>query len=170
MSCTREVHEWRRSQSTAFSLGRRKTAEPGGFTLIELLVVIAIIATLAAVVAPSIFGNVGDAKRSAAKSQIEILALALDQYRLDNDAYPTTQQGMEALWANPGTGDGPKNWKGPYLRQAVPLDPWGRAYVYISPGDVNVDAYDLYTLGRDGRPGGVNEDGDITSWRGPVRQ
>src|SRR4051794_21376432 len=68
-----------------------------GFTLIELLVVIAIIATLAAVVAPSIFGNVGDARRSAAKSQIEILALALDQYRLDNDAYPTTQQGLDAL-------------------------------------------------------------------------
>ena len=141
-----------------------------GFTLIELLVVIAIIATLAAVVAPSIFGNVGDARRSAAKSQIEILALALDQYRLDNDAYPTTQQGLEALRILRASGEAAKTWKGPYLRQEVPVDPWGRAYVYVSPGEVSVEAYDLYTLGRDGRPGGANEDADITSWHGSVRQ
>ena len=141
-----------------------------GFTLIELLVVIAIIATLAAVVAPSIFGNVGDARRSAAKSQIEILALALDQYRLDNDAYTTTQQGLEALRILPASGEAAKSWKGPYLRQELPVDPWGRAYVYVSPGEVNVEAYDLYTLGRDGRPGGANEDADITSWHGAVRQ
>ena len=98
------------------------------FTLIELLVVIAIIATLAAVVAPQVFRNVGDAKQSAAKSQIEIFALALDAYRLDNDQYPSSDQGLAALRVTPTTGDLPRNWRGPYLRKTVPLDPWGRPY------------------------------------------
>jgi general secretion pathway protein G len=141
-----------------------------GFTLIELLVVIAIIATLAAVIAPSLFGNVGTAKMSAAKSQLQVFALALDAYRVDNDAYPTTEQGLDALRNLPLTGDSVMNWKGPYLRQVIPLDPWGRPYVYISPGIVNPDSYDLYTLGKDGVIGGENENADITSWNGPVRQ
>jgi len=85
-----------------------------GFTLIELLVVIAIIATLAAIVAPSIFRNVGDAKTSAAKSQVELLALALNSYRLDNDVFPTTDQGLEALRTPPTVGEAPRNWRGPY--------------------------------------------------------
>jgi general secretion pathway protein G len=141
-----------------------------GFTLIELLVVIAIIATLAAVIAPSLFSNVGEARKNAAKSQIQILALALDAYRVDNDDYPSSDQGLEALRSLPITGDPPKNWRGPYVRQTIPLDPWGRAYIYVSPGIVNPSAYDLYTLGRDGQPGGDGENADITSWNGPVRQ
>lgn len=140
-----------------------------GFTLIELLVTIAIIATLAAIVAPSLFGNIGEARRGTAKSQIQILSLALDAYRLDNDSFPTTQQGLEALRSVPSA-DPPPNWKGPYLRQLVPLDPWGRPYVYTSPGLSNPNAYDLYTLGKDGKPGGDGEDTDVTSWNGPVRQ
>jgi general secretion pathway protein G len=143
---------------------------PAGFTLIELLVTIAIIATLAAIVAPSLFGNIGDARRNSARSQIQILSLALDAYRLDNENFPTTEQGIESLRTIPITGDAPANWKGPYLRQLVPLDPWGRAYVYVSPGVANPNSYDLYTLGKDGRPGGDGEDADITSWNGPVRQ
>ena len=139
------------------------------FTLIELLVVIAIIATLAAVVAPSLFGNVGEARRSTAKSQIEILALALDAYKLDNDEFPTTQQGLDALRIMPVTGTAPANWKGPYLRQNIPLDPWKRPYVYNSPGVSNPSTYDLYTLGKDGKIGGAAEDGDISSWNGPVQ-
>ena len=139
-----------------------------GFTLIELLVVIAIIAALASVVGPSIFGNVGQARASAARSQIQILALALDSYRLDNNAYPTSGQGLEALRSMPASGDGTAAWRGPYLRQAVPADPWGRAYSYLSPGVANPSGYDLYTLGRDGRPGGTGEDADITSWHGDV--
>src|ERR1051325_1374862 len=95
-----------------------------GFTLIELLVTISIIATLAAIVAPALFGNVGEARRNAVRSQLQILSLALDAYRLDNDAFPTTEQGLEALRTFPVSGDAPKNWKGPYLRQLVPLDPW----------------------------------------------
>ena len=147
---------------------RERRRPPGGFTLIELLVVIAIIATLAAVVAPSIFRNVGDAKTSAAKSQVELLALALNSYRLDNDVFPTTDQGLEALRTPPTVGDAPRNWRGPYLSRIVPLDPWGRAYVYVSPGHVNPQSFDLYSLGRDGKVGGEGEDGDITSWGGPV--
>ena len=139
-----------------------------GFTLLELLVVLAIIATLVAVVAPSVFRNVGDAKTDAAKSQIEIFALALDSYRLDNDVYPSTQQGLAALRAMPAAGDHPRNWRGPYLRKDVPLDPWGRPYVYVAPGIENPASYDLYTLGRDGKSGGDGEDADLTSWGGPV--
>jgi general secretion pathway protein G len=139
-----------------------------GFTLIELLVTIAIIATLAAVVAPSLFSNIGDARRSTAKSQIQILMLALDAYRLDNDTYPTTEQGLEALRTVPVVGDAPANWKGPYLRQLIPLDPWGRAYVYSSPGIANPTSYDLFTLGKEGQPGGEGENTDVTSWNGSV--
>ena len=141
-----------------------------GFTLIELLVVIAIIAVLAAVVAPSVFRNVGDAKQSAVKSQIELFATALNQYRLDNDTYPTTDQGLAALRTQPATGDAPRDWRGPYLSRVVPLDPWGRPYVYIAPGTANPQSYDLYSLGRDGKAGGDGEDADITSWGGPVSQ
>jgi general secretion pathway protein G len=141
-----------------------------GFTLIELLVVIAIIATLASVIAPSIFSNVGDSRRSAAKSQIQILSLALDSYRLDNDALPASEQGLDALRSMPSSGGAPSNWKGPYVRQLIPNDPWGRPYIYIAPGIVNPNSYDLYTLGKDGHIGGTGEDADITSWNGPVGQ
>ena len=140
-----------------------------GFTPIELLVTIAIIAALAAVVAPTLFGNVGQARENAAKSQIQILSLALDAYRVDNDAYPSTDQGVEALRTFPVAGDPPQNWRGPYLRQVVPMDPWGHPYVYVSPGVANPNGYDLYTLGKDGKPGGDGEDADVTSWNGPVR-
>ena len=141
-----------------------------GFTLIELLVVIAIIATLASVVAPAVFRNVGDAKTTSAKSQIDLLALALNSYRLDNDVFPTSEQGLEALRTMPAVGEPPRNWRGPYLSKVVPSDPWGRPFTYLQPGRVNVTSFDLYTLGRDGRSGGEGEDADITSWGGPVSQ
>lgn len=160
MSSPRDVP--RRLDDRAGS-GRRRA-----FTLIELIVVIAIIATLAAVVAPAIFQNVGDAKTSAAKSQVEMLGLALNAYRLDNDRFPTSEQGLEALRTTPVAGGVPRNWRGPYLTRVVPVDPWGRAYVYVSPGIRNPKSYDLYTLGRDGTAGGVDEDSDVTSWGGPV--
>jgi len=155
------------SSRTEQSMNGRPRA---GFTLIELLVVIAIIATLAAVVAPSLFGNVGEARRSTAKSQIEILSLALDAYRVDNDGYPTSEQGLDALRTMPLGGDPPRNWKGPYLKQMVPADPWRRPYVYVYPGVSNPQGYDLYTFGKDGKSGGDGEDADITSWGGAVRQ
>jgi len=135
-----------------------------GFTLIELLVVITVIAILAGLVAPMVFGHVGDAKISATKAQIELFALALDAYRLDNDYYPSTAQGLQALRTRPEGEPEARNWRGPYLRKEIPNDPWGRPYVYKSPGDSNPMTYDLASYGRDGQPGGENEDADITSW------
>ncbi|MGH7669477.1 MAG: type II secretion system major pseudopilin GspG, partial [Gemmatimonadaceae bacterium] len=135
-----------------------------GFTLIELMVVIVVIAILATLVAPNIFQHVGAAKSATAKSQIEMLGTALDAYRLDNGHYPTSQQGLDALWTMP-TVDPPTNWRGPYLRKPVPPDPWGNAYMYLSPGQVNPTGYDLLTYGADAKPGGTGEDADITSWQ-----
>jgi general secretion pathway protein G len=135
-----------------------------GFTLIEILVVIVVIAVLAALVAPNVFRHVGSARDAAARAQIEMLGAALDAYRLDNGRYPTTVQGLEALWQEPTAEPRPGNWRGPYLRRAVPLDPWNNPYIYLSPGEVNVRGYDLISLGADGLPGGEDEDADITSY------
>ncbi|UCF18640.1 MAG: type II secretion system major pseudopilin GspG [Gemmatimonadota bacterium] len=138
--------------------------ERRGFTLIEIMVVILVLGTLAALVAPNVFSHVSSAKEAAAASQIELLGAALDAYRLDNDAYPTGQQGLEALRREPLSDPQPRNWRGPYLRKEVPLDPWGRAYVYRSPGVANPWGYDLLSFGRDGVEGGEDEDADIKSW------
>jgi general secretion pathway protein G len=154
-----------RSVRTTRSAKRNRKA---GFTLIEILVVVAIIATLATIVGPSIFRNVGDARTSTAKSQIELLSVALNSYRLDNDSYPSSEQGLASLRTPPVTGSSPQNWRGPYLTRVVPMDPWGRPYMYVSPGRVDAQGFDLYTLGKDGKPGGDAEDEDITSWGGPV--
>ncbi|HKV69635.1 MAG TPA: type II secretion system major pseudopilin GspG [Gemmatimonadales bacterium] len=132
-----------------------------GFTLIEMLVVIVVIAILAGLVGPMVFQNVGDAKVSAAKAQLELFGLALDQYRLDNDYYPSTAQGLEALRTQPTGDPAARNWRGPYLKKLVPLDPWGRPYLYKSPGDSSRAGYDLLTYGRDGKVGGTGEDGDL---------
>lgn len=137
-----------------------------GFTLIEMLVVLAIIGTLAMVVGPSVFRNVGDANVVAARSQIETFSVALETWRLDMRAYPSTEEGLAALVVRPART--PERWRGPYLRKQVPLDPWGRPYQYISPGIANSETFDLYSLGRDGTPGGEGEDADITSWGGEV--
>src|SRR5206468_2188015 len=139
--------------------------KPHGFTLIEILVVIIVLGLLAALVGPRILGRVSEAKSAAARTQIELLGLALDNYRLDNGSYPTTEQGLTALQEKPAREPIPLSWRGPYLKKAVPLDPWGRAYLYKSPGEHNASGYDLYTLGRDGQPGGEGEDADITSWK-----
>jgi general secretion pathway protein G len=138
-----------------------RRTDRGGFTLIEILVVIVVISMLAGLVAPAVFRNVGDAKVSAAKAQLELFALALDQYRLDNDYYPSTAQGLEALRAQPPGDPVPRNWRGPYLRKAVPLDPWGRPYAFVAPGSSNQNGYELLCYGRDGQPGGLGEDADI---------
>lgn len=136
----------------------------GGFTLMELLVVIAVIGVLATLVAPSIFQHVGAAKDATARSQIEMLGAALDAYRLDNGRYPSTRQGLDAVWNAPSTDPRPSNWRGPYLRKAVPLDPWGHPYLYKSPAEQSRGGYDLLTYGADGKPGGQGDDADITSW------
>ena len=129
-----------------------------GFTLIELLVVMVIIGLLAALVAPRLFPKLGKGKQAAAKAQIELLGQALDQYKLDVGSYPSTTEGLNALMTNPG-GD---KWEGPYLKKNVPLDPWGNPYNYQCPGSHG--EYDLYSLGRDNKPGGEGEDKDVLSW------
>jgi general secretion pathway protein G len=134
-----------------------------GFTLIEILVVITVIAILASLVTPMVFRNVGDAKATAAKAQIELLGLALDTYRLHNDHYPSTAQGLAALITQPIGEPAARDWRGPYLKRQVPDDPWGRLYHYESPGATNTDGYDLVSFGRDGQPGGTGEDGDVSA-------
>jgi general secretion pathway protein G len=136
----------------------------GGFTLIEVMVVIAVLAILAALVAPNIFGHLGTAKDVAARSQMEMLGASLDAYRLDNGRYPTTAQGLEALRVLPSVEPRPRNWRGPYLRRELPLDPWNFPYVFVSPGQANPNGYDLLSTGADGQPGGEGEDADIASW------
>lgn len=130
-----------------------------GFTLIELLVVVVIIGLLAGLVAPRYFGQLGKSNVSVARAQIENFGKALDQYRIDVGSYPTTNQGLQALVVKP---DGADKWQGPYLAKSVPADPWGRAYLYKSPGDHG--DYDLSSLGADGQPGGSGENVDISSW------
>ncbi len=137
-----------------------------GFTLVEILVVIVVIAILATLVAPNVFQHVGRAKDTTARAQMEMLGAAVDAYRLDNDQYPTTEQGLAALNTRPSGGPSPRDWRGPYLKKReVPLDPWGRPYVYRSPGIANPEGYDLLTRGRDGREGGTGEDADILGWK-----
>ena len=138
--------------------GRRRRR---GFTLIELLVVIVILGLLAVIVGPEIVGRVSEARSTSARTQMALIELALDNYRLDNGSYPTTEQGLAALRDRPSRGAVP-NWRGPYLKKAVPLDPWKRPYVYRSPGARGADGYELVTLGRDGTSGGEGEDADIT--------
>jgi len=131
-----------------------------GFTLIELLVVIIIIGILAALVGPRLFGKVGTAKLKAAKAQVEMFGTALDTFRLDVGRYPTTEEGLKALREKPS---GAERWDGPYLPKEIPSDPWGRPYVYQSPG--NHGEYDLLSYGADGVEGGDGENQDAVSWR-----
>jgi general secretion pathway protein G len=130
-----------------------------GFTLLELVVVIIVLGLLVALVAPQIFGRVGEARDVAARTQMSLLGTALDNYRLDNGSYPTSAQGLAALRLKPASGA--PNWRGPYLRKDVPMDPWGRAFSYASPGRRNANGYDLMSLGRDGKEGGTGEDADL---------
>ncbi len=130
-----------------------------GFTLLELLVVMVIIGLLAGYVGPKYFSQIGKSEVKVARAQIDALEKALDQYRLDTGHYPRMEQGLNALVAPPG--DEPK-WQGPYLKKAVPPDPWGRPYVYRIPGEHG--EFDLLSYGRDGQPGGRAEDADLTNW------
>lgn len=131
------------------------------FTLIELVVVLVILGLLAGIVAPQIIGRVSEAKTTTAKTQVELIATALDSYRLDTGNYPTTAQGLAALRDRPATPPVPPTWRGPYLRRPVPDDPWGRPYVYRFPGEKHPGSFDLYSLGRDAKPGGEGEDADV---------
>ena len=131
-----------------------------GFTLLELLVVLVIIGLLAGYVAPQYFSQIGKSESKVAQAQIESFRKALAQYRIDVGSFPTTEQGLQALVARPATD---KKWSGPYLEKTVPLDPWGKPYLYRSPGQHG--DYDLYSLGKDGVAGGSGDAADVVSWK-----
>jgi len=131
-----------------------------GFTLVEMLVVITIIALIMALVGPRVLNFLGESKVKAAKIQIQSLASALDLYALDAGQYPSSSEGLEALMRRPG---GATAWSGPYLKgDVVPKDPWGKPYIYRSPGQHG--AYDILSYGSDGQEGGTGAAADITSW------
>lgn len=130
-----------------------------GFTLLELLVVLVILGLLVGYVAPKYFAQLGKSEVKTARAQINSLEKALDQYRLDVGHYPTSEQGLAALNARPAT---EQKWAGPYLQKAVPNDPWGRPYIYKAPGEHG--EYDLSSSGKDGQPGGDEENVDIVNW------
>lgn len=146
--------------------GRGVTSVKGraGFTLIEIIVVVFILGLLAAIVAPKIIGRTDDAKIADAKVQIRNLETALKLFKIDNGFYPDTQQGLEALIEKPATGRVPAKYReGGYLEhKKVPQDPWGNAYLYVSPG--NHSDFDIISYGGDGKEGGEGPDSDIRNW------
>ncbi len=140
---------------------RRTKRNERGITLIELLVVVTIIGLFAALVAPRLWNKVSAAKTTVARQQINDFETALGAYKLDTGRFPTTDQGLQALRVKP---QGIERWDGPYLPKDIPMDPWGRAYIYKYPGD-HGDEPDIMSYGADGKDGGEGEDADICSWK-----
>ena len=149
--------------SKRFGNGRSGAASRGqrGFTLIEIMVVIVILGILAAIVAPNVLGNVDKAQSQKVRSDIRGIDSALQFYKLDHFNYPTTEQGIEALVTKPADPN-IKNFPPGGSLKSVPKDPWGKPYLYLSPGSNS--EVDIYTLGRDARPGGEGIDADVGSW------
>lgn len=135
-----------------------------GFTLIEIMVVVVILGILAALVVPQVMSRPDQAKVTVAKGDIKAIAAALDMYKLDNFAYPSTQQGLEALVKKPAGNPQPRNWNKDGYLKSLPVDPWGNPYQFLSPGTKG--AFDLYSLGADGKEGGTDSDADIGNWEG----
>ena len=133
-----------------------------GFTLIELMVVLIILALLATVIVPNLVGRSDEAKQTKARADIATIESLLDQYRLDMGQYPTTDEGLGALYRAPS--DGEENWKGPYSKKPIPPDPWGQPYGYESPGTRSSQPYEVWSYGRDKQEGGEGYDTDVISW------
>jgi general secretion pathway protein G len=145
------------SISAKEALRKRALVGTDGFTLIELLVVLVIIGLLATMVAPNFIGQSEKAKPKAARAQLEQFRNALDMFQLDVGRYPTTEEGLQALRQRPSSAP---RWSGPYVRDEIPSDPWGRPYVYRAPGEAGA-SYDIGSYGSDGRSGGDGTAADI---------
>jgi len=137
-----------------------------GFTLIELLIVIVILGILATYVGTQIMGRPEEARRTQAMIQIKALENALNIYRIDNQDYPSTEQGLRALVAKPTVGNIPPDWReeGYLEKSSVPKDAWGNEFVYLYPGVHNSNSFDLFSYGADGQPGGDGKNADIGNW------
>ena len=146
----------------ALSNPRQPKPWSSGFTLIEIMVVVVIMGVLAALVVPRLMGRTDDARILAAKQDIATLMQALKLYRLDNQRYPTNEQGLQALVTKPSGGPSPPNWKAGGYLDRLNKDPWGNPYQYQSPGSHG--EVDVYSFGADGKPGGTGNDADIGSW------
>ena len=133
-----------------------------GFTLVEIMVVVVIIGILGALVVPKLLGRTGESRVTAAKVDIATLMQAMKLYKLDNQRYPTTEQGLQALIAKPTTGPAANGWKQGGYVEKLPKDPWGNPYQYLSPGLKG--EIDIFSFGADGQPGGAGEDADVGSW------
>jgi general secretion pathway protein G len=140
---------------------RRRQTQSRGFTLIEIMVVLVIIGVLAALIAPNVLDRASDAKVTAARTDVNNLVQALKLYKLDNQRFPTTEQGIEALVRKPSNGTVPQNWK-PYLDK-LPRDPWNQPYQYMNPGVKG--EIDVFSFGADGKAGGEGHDADVGSWQ-----
>lgn len=140
----------------------RAVRRHAGFTLIEIMVVVVIMGVLAAMLVPRLMGRTDDARILAAKQDIATLMQALKLYRLDNQRYPTTEQGLQALITRPTNGPQPANWKSGGYVDRLNKDPWGNPYQYLSPGTRS--EVDIFSLGADSKPGGTGNDADIGSW------
>jgi general secretion pathway protein G len=141
---------------------REERRKESGFTLIELLVVLAILAILAAAILPNVVGKKEGAMRTKAQTDIAMIESLLDQYYLDMDQYPTSEEGLRVLYFKPN--EETTKWKGPYSKKPIPNDPWGNPYIYESPGAHSAQPYEVMSYGRDGGEGGEGEDADVVSW------
>jgi general secretion pathway protein G len=142
---------------------RNRISSRSGFTLMELLVVMVILVLLAGTVTLLLVGRVEEGRHARAVSDVETLGSALDQFNLHCGRFPTSEEGLNALYVKPQSPD-LTNWAGPYIKKAVPLDPWNRPYIYVSPGAHNPNSYDLSSLGRSGKEGGTGQDAPVTNW------
>jgi len=131
-----------------------------GFTLLELMIVLVIIGLLAGIIGPNLFKNLEKSEKTTAKSQIDALTKAIDQYRIDNGSFPDNGNGLNALVVAPA---GASRWNGPYIKK-IPIDPWGMSYQYQSPGQNNPTEYDVYSFGKDKAKGGTGDNVDIGNW------
>lgn len=131
-----------------------------GFTLLELLIVVVIIGLLAGIVGPKLFKNINKSEVATAKAQVDTFIKALDTFRIDTGRYPSAEEGLAALSTRP---NGLQGWNGPYLKKDAPVDPWGSPYQYVMPGQHN-DDYDVYSLGKDKKQGGEDDNKDIGNW------